>query len=238
MQINMIKNILIFIFLMLSFGVFSQTRSSYALISDISVSPTPTPVPPVPPAPTTIYIAVVGNSIVEGAYTDLDTGTYKIYEVAVAGNLVANQLTLWNALSQSKIDSFTIVSIGPLGVNDVASGRTYTQIVADYTSLITAIRRDISSNCKIILNSLTPALGNYYLKANALYGPRVKELYTNYFATELAEDSVDLISTKIWDKFNDGHDSIHLWYNQSCIYDATTCPNLRDYTHPNWLGEQ
>ena len=92
-----------------------------------------------------IYLAIVGNSVAAGTYDSLlyeYPDEFKIYDMANSGDDIGDQLSTWIALEASSpatIDSFDYICLAPLGVNDVASGDSYGEIVTSFDNIISEI---------------------------------------------------------------------------------------------------
>jgi len=178
----------------------------------------------------TMPMCFVGDSILEPVVALFTANThYNFTSIANSGDKSEDQELLWDALNVTVKQSFRYVFV-EVGINDLIF--TVAQFQTKYQSLIDKIRSEISTSCKIISFTLTPARQYWVDAGGEAYGEAVYQKWLTFNEAIRGDGAnaitgIDTISQDNTNDLNDGLGNL-----QSPYYDEG------DHLHPNAAGTE
>lgn len=130
-----------------------------------------------------------------------------ITDLSIAGGSTGGQVIQWITLSSAQKLAFDYVLI-QIGLNDLGTlAKTAAVLIPEIQELFDLVKSEISSTCKIISSTMTPArasLGEtaypHWVTVNEAYkgqgaSPFIADLYCSYHTTKLSDGNGNLSAT-------------------------------------------
>jgi hypothetical protein len=103
---------------------------------------------------TVAYYSAVMLPVANYLLTDAEKCRYAVAPIAVQGHTIAQQKTDWTAYPQKLVLKWVVIQIG---LNDMDPAVATATTIAALQDLVDTVRSGVSSTCKIIICTMTPA---------------------------------------------------------------------------------